>query len=141
MTVVCQEPADTARLGGRLASRLKPGDVLVLSGELGCGKTLFTGGVAMGLGVDEPITSPSFVLVRRYQSGFIPLVHADVYRLGSKHEFEDLDLWGEPGVLVVEWGDVVEDFLPADHLRIDFEVADDDSRVVKFIPHGSWIDR
>lgn len=141
MTVVCQEPADTARLGGLLASRLKPGDVLVLSGELGCGKTLFTGGVAMGLGVDEPVTSPSFVLVRRYRSGFIPLVHADVYRLRSKHEFEDLDLWGEPGVLVVEWGDVVLDFLPADHLRIDFEVADDSSRIVTFSPQGSWVDR
>lgn len=142
MTVVaCEEPADTARLGGRLASRLQPGDVLVLSGELGSGKTLFAGGVAMGLGVEEPVTSPTFVLVRRYLSGFMPFTHADVYRLSSKNEFEDLDLWGESGVLVVEWGDVVEDLLPADHLRIDFEITDDSSRLVSFTPFGSWVNR
>lgn len=141
MTVVCAEPADTARLGGRLASRLKPGDVLVLSGELGSGKTLFAGGVAMGLGVEEPVASPTFVLVRRYFSGFMPFTHADVYRLSSKNEFEDLELWGEPGVLVVEWGDVVEDFLPADHLRVDFEITDESSRLVSFTPFGSWVDR
>jgi tRNA threonylcarbamoyladenosine biosynthesis protein TsaE len=140
-TVTCQLPADTARLGGRLASLLQPGDVLVLSGELGSGKTLFTGGVASGLGVEEPVTSPSFVLVRRYDSGFIPLIHADVYRLRSRNEFEDLDLREEAGVLVVEWGDVVEEFLPRDHLRVNFEVAEDDSRVVTFVPAGSWVER
>lgn len=139
--IVCEDSADTARLGGRLASRLRPGDVLILSGELGSGKTLFTGGIAMGLGVEEPVTSPSFVLVRRYSSGFIPLTHADAFRLGSKHEFEDLELSPEQGVLVVEWGDVVSDYLPADHLHINFEVRDDASRVVTFRPHGSWVRR
>ena len=139
--VVCAEPSDTAQLGGRLASRLRSGDILVLCGELGSGKTLFTGGVAMGLGVEEPVASPSFVLVRRYESGFVPLIHADVYRLSSRNEFEDLDLLAETGVLIVEWGDVVEEFLPVDHLRVDFEVGDDGSRVVTFRPFGSWVER
>jgi tRNA threonylcarbamoyladenosine biosynthesis protein TsaE len=139
--VVCKYPADTAQLGGRLASRLRAGDVVVLAGALGSGKTLFTGGLAMGLGVDEPVTSPSFVLVRRYESGFIPLVHADVYRLSSRSEFEDLDLQTNDSVLVVEWGDVVEEFLPDDHLRVSFTVEDDGSRILTFTPLGKWVSR
>lgn len=139
--VICASPADTAQLGGRLASRLQPGDVLVLSGELGSGKTLFASGLAMGLGVEEPVTSPSFVLVRRYMSGFLPLTHADVYRLRSRNEFDDLELGADEGVLVVEWGNMVEGFLPSDHLRVEFEISDDESRVVTFKPFGSWVGR
>jgi tRNA threonylcarbamoyladenosine biosynthesis protein TsaE len=72
---------------------LNPGDVVVLKGGLGAGKTLFTGGLAAGLGVEEQVVSPSFVLVREYRSGFMPLIHVDVYRLGSINEFDDLDVF------------------------------------------------
>jgi tRNA threonylcarbamoyladenosine biosynthesis protein TsaE len=119
---------------------LKPGDVIVLSGSLGAGKTLFTSGVAAGLGIDEPVVSPSFVLVRQYDSGFLPLVHADVYRLGSLNEFDDLDVFelAADGVLVIEWGDAVEASLPAEHLRVVFEVDDDGTRELTFAGTGDW---
>lgn len=141
--VRCATPEDTEALGGRLASSLRPGDVVVLAGGLGAGKTLFTKGVATGLGVDEPVVSPSFVLVREYRSGFMPVVHADVYRLGSMNEFDDLDVleMSKEGVLVIEWGSAVESALPPDHLRVEFEVDDDGARTLWFVGEGSWVDR
>jgi tRNA threonylcarbamoyladenosine biosynthesis protein TsaE len=120
--VVCATADETEALGARVASGLRPGDVLVLSGPLGAGKTLFARGIATGLGVDEPVVSPSFVLVRQYMSGFMPVTHADVYRLGSINEFDDLDVLelSKEGLLVIEWGEAVESALPRDHLRIEF---------------------
>jgi tRNA threonylcarbamoyladenosine biosynthesis protein TsaE len=116
---------------------------LVLAGGLGAGKTVFTRGLATGLGVDEPVVSPSFVLVRQYRSGFMPVTHADVYRLGSVNEFDDLDVldMSKDGVLVIEWGEAVESALPRDHLRIEFDIHDNDARVLRFVTEGSWSDR
>jgi tRNA threonylcarbamoyladenosine biosynthesis protein TsaE len=141
--VRCQTEDDTRAFAARLASVLRPGDTLVLVGGLGVGKTLFTGGLATGLGVEEEVLSPSFVLVRRYDSGFLPFVHADVYRLGSVNEFDDLDVFemSEGGVLVIEWGDAVESALPADHLRVEFSVEEDEARVLRLIPSGDWVGR
>ncbi len=141
--ISCPEEADTRAFAGRLASALRPDDVILLAGRLGCGKTVFTGGLAAGLGVEEQIVSPSFVLVRQYRSGFMPLIHVDVYRLGTLNEFDDLDVFemAREGVLVIEWGDAVEPALPESHLRIEFEVADDDFRTLRLVPSGSWSDR
>lgn len=141
--VTCPTEAETRAFAGRLASWLRPGDVILLVGRLGTGKTLFTGGLAAGLGVEEEVVSPSFVLVRRYQSGFMPVVHVDVYRLGSLNEFDDLDVFelAKDGVLVIEWGDAVESVLPDDHLRVEFEVEDDETRVLRLKPSGSWTTR
>ncbi len=141
--VRCQTEDDTRAFAARLASVLRPGDTLVLAGGLGVGKTLFTGGLATGLGVEEEVLSPSFVLVRRYDSGFLPFVHADVYRLGSVNEFDDLDVFemSAGGVLVIEWGDAVESALPADHLRVEFSVEEDEARVLRLIPSGDWVGR
>jgi tRNA threonylcarbamoyladenosine biosynthesis protein TsaE len=135
-------PAETLALGRRLAASLRAGDVLLLSGQLGVGKTLLAAGVAEGLGVEEPVTSPSFVLVRSYE-GFLPVVHADVYRLGSTSEFDDLELpdSARRGVLMIEWGDAVTMGVPADHLVIRIESTGDSSRRFEFIPAGSWVDR
>lgn len=143
ITFSCPGPGDTANLAARLAALLRPSDVVILSGQLGSGKTLFAGGVAAGLGVEEPITSPSYILVREYRSGFLPLIHADIYRLRTRNEFDDLDLIAQAadGVLVIEWGDVVEFDLPSDHLRVDFEVSPDDARSIAMTPHGSWVKR
>ena len=140
---ICPGPGDTADLGARLAALLRPGDVIALSGPLGAGKTLFTSGIAAGLGVEEPVTSPSFVLTREYLSGFMPLVHADIYRLSTRNEFDDLDLLSEAsnGVLVIEWGDVVEPILPLDHLRVDFTVDEAEARIINLVPMGSWPNR
>lgn len=138
--VRCVKPDDTELLGGRVAASLRPGDIVVLAGGLGAGKTLFTKGLASGLGVEESVVSPSFVLVREYKSGFIPLFHADVYRLASINEFDDLDVleMSKDGVLVIEWGGAVESALPPDHLRIEFEINEDDSRTLRFKSEGSW---
>jgi len=141
--VHCATSDDTEALGSRLASSLRPGDVVVLAGGLGAGKTLFTRGLATGLGVDEPVVSPSFVLVRVYRSGFMPVIHADVYRLGSMNEFDDLDVleMAKDGVLVIEWGEAVESALPTDHLKVEFEVFEDQSRLLRFKGEGSWAER
>src|SRR5690606_19484421 len=79
----CVSEIDTRAAAGRLAALCRPGDVIVLEGPLGAGKTAFTAGLADGLGVEELVVSPSFVLMRRYDSGFLPLVHVDVYRIRS----------------------------------------------------------
>ena len=141
--VRCVTPDETEAFGARLAASLRPGDVLVLAGGLGAGKTLLTRGIATGLGIDEPVTSPSFVLVKEYRSGFMPLIHVDVYRLGSLNEFDDLDVleMSQDGVLVIEWGSAVEAVLPRDHLRVEFEVAPDGARTLTFIGEGDWESR
>lgn len=141
--VSCRTPEDTEALGSRIASHLRPGDVVVLAGGLGAGKTLLTRGIATGLGVEEPVVSPSFVLMRQYRSGFLPLIHVDVYRLHSMNEFDDLDALelAQDGVLVIEWGEAVEAVLPAGHLRIEFDVADDGTRVLRFVGEGEWSTR
>ena len=141
--LICPTEADTEACGGRLAASVRPGDVIVLAGDLGAGKTVFTRGVATGLGVDEPVLSPSFVLARHYRSGFMPIVHVDVYRLDSLNEFEDLDVYeaAEDGLLIIEWGEAVEGLLPEDHLRVDIEMKDDQARALTFRRSGSWRDR
>ena len=135
-------PADTLALGRRIAALLRPGDVVLLAGRLGAGKTLMASGIAEGLGVEEPVTSPSFVLVRSYD-GLLPVHHADVYRLGSIAEFDDLDLLAETqdGVLLIEWGNAVANGVPADHLLVELAVADDETRRIRITPHGAFCER
>jgi tRNA threonylcarbamoyladenosine biosynthesis protein TsaE len=141
--IACPTEADTRAVAAKLAATLRPGDIILLAGGLGVGKTLFTGGLAVGLGVEEQVLSPSFVLVRQYRSGFLPLVHADVYRLGSVNEFADLEVLdlAADGVVVIEWGDALEAQLPEDHLRIDFVVEEDGTRLLRLVPGGSWLER
>lgn len=135
--------ADTRAIGRRLSGLLQAGDVVVLCGSLGAGKTAFVGGVADGLGIDEQVVSPSFVLMKKYVSGFIPLVHVDVYRVGSLGEFDDLDVFEESrnSVLVIEWGDAVAASLPDDHLKIVIEITGDTDRTMRFGAHGNWVSR
>jgi tRNA threonylcarbamoyladenosine biosynthesis protein TsaE len=116
------------------------GDIVLLSGRLGAGKTLFAAGVGEGLGVEEPLTSPSFILARAH-NGFLPVVHADVYRLGTSAEFEDLDLpeQARDGVLLIEWGDVVAHGVPEDHLMVKIEIVGEGERLFRFVPSGKWI--
>lgn len=143
ITTRTDTPAETLALGRRLASVLAPGDIVLLGGRLGTGKTLLTAGIAEGLGVTDPIVSPTFVIARVYLDGFLPLVHADVYRLGSILEFEDLDLeeTAASGVLVIEWGEAVEDAIAEDRLVIEIEIDGESARRFRFLPHGSWMER
>jgi tRNA threonylcarbamoyladenosine biosynthesis protein TsaE len=140
IAVQCPPEMETRALAARLASLCRPGDVIVLSGGLGVGKTTFVGGLADGLGVEEPITSPTFVLTRTYSSGFLPLVHVDVYRVGTALEFDDLDVFelGRDGVVAIEWGDVIGTALPIDRLHVDLSVTDGTARTVTLRPLGAW---
>lgn len=118
-------------LGRLLGLRLRAGDVVLLTGDLGAGKTTFMRGVGEGLGVRGPVTSPTFVIARRHPSqvGGPDLVHADAYRLSSAGEFEDLDLQDESAVVCVEWGRDRAESLSLSRLHVDIEI-DGDDRVV-----------
>ena len=137
--VHCPDAASTRAAGRRLSGLLRPGDVVLLAGDLGAGKTVFAGGIGDGLGVEDPVVSPTFVLVRHYR-GLMPMTHADIYRLGSSAELEDLDLPAESadGVLVVEWGDAASQAFADDHLLVRFTVQPDGARSLEFLGTGSW---
>lgn len=143
LSVVCPEEADTLAVAGRLAAEVQPGDVVVLKGGLGSGKTRFASGLATALGVEEQVVSPSFILMREYRSGFLPVIHVDVYRLGSINEFDDLDVFerAADGVLVIEWGDAVVSALPSDLLTVEFDVDENETRTLRFLPTGRWAQR
>ena len=132
----------TRRLGRTVAEMTRPGDLLLLTGDLGAGKTAFTQGLALGLGVAQPVTSPTFTLAHRYE-GRIRLHHLDVYRLEHAEEVADLDvpeLLDDDAVTVIEWGDTIRAALPADYLEVRFAFGDgDDDRRVAFLPVGpAW---
>ncbi len=126
---------DTRDLAAQISSLVRPGDVVLLSGELGAGKTTFAQGFGRGLGVTEPVVSPTFVLMRSYP-GRLPLVHCDVYRLDHLQEVIDLglpELLDDGAVALVEWGDVVASALPADFLEVRMEFGDgEDDRTLRF---------
>ncbi|KAA3637129.1 MAG: tRNA (adenosine(37)-N6)-threonylcarbamoyltransferase complex ATPase subunit type 1 TsaE [Armatimonadetes bacterium] len=139
---VTSHPDETKALGRKLAALLTAGDVVVLSGRLGSGKTLFVSGVAEGLGIGARITSPTFLIAKSYVKGFLPLIHADVYRLGSVAEFDDLGLLdsGADGAVLIEWGEAVAEALPKDRLNVSFAM-DGDARTISFEPVGGWATR
>jgi DNA polymerase len=128
----------TGALGEALAPLLAAGDVLVLSGDLGAGKTQLTKGIARALGVAEPVTSPTFNLLLAHE-GRLGLNHFDLYRLDSAEQLEDLDYWGtleSDGVSVVEWGDRFADAMPADGLVVRITITGDESRELALEPLG-----
>jgi tRNA threonylcarbamoyladenosine biosynthesis protein TsaE len=132
--------ADTEALGEQLAPELRAGDLLVLSGPLGAGKTALVRGLARGLGVAGPVTSPTFVIAREHRplpgGAGVPLVHVDAYRLGSVAELDDLDLDTDlaDAVVAVEWGEGVAERLAARHLLVRLERRRDEVRVA----HVRW---
>jgi tRNA threonylcarbamoyladenosine biosynthesis protein TsaE len=140
MKTTTTSAAETRALGERLGAVLRQGDVIVLAGDLGAGKTTFVQGVAIALGIDERVTSPTFTIVHQYE-GRVPLVHVDVYRLERLGELYDLgleDLANGAGAMVIEWGDIVAQALPTDRLVVRLELgADDDERIISFAAHGS----
>jgi tRNA threonylcarbamoyladenosine biosynthesis protein TsaE len=138
---------DTRAFGRRLAAALRPGDLVLLAGPLGAGKTALAQGIGAGLGVRGDITSPTFVIARVHR-GPVPMVHADAYRLGDRPdprlEIDDLDLdaSADEAVTVVEWGEGLVEHLNDAHLQIRIDRRDDDIRVVDLVPHGGdWAAR
>ena len=123
MQITTHSADDTQALGQKLASRLAPGDVIAYFGDLGAGKTAFTRGLAQGLGITDPVTSPTYTIVNEYLSGRIPLFHFDMYRLSSSDELFDIgweDYLSRGGVCAVEWSENVEDALQ-DAIRVTIE--------------------
>jgi tRNA threonylcarbamoyladenosine biosynthesis protein TsaE len=136
---------ETLALAQAVGALLRPGDVVVLAGDLGSGKTTFAKGVGRALAVEEPVVSPTFTIVRQYD-GRLPLVHVDVYRLDHLQELHDLgleELIDDDAVTLVEWGDAVAAYLPSERLEVRLEAgAGDDDRVVTLVPAGpSWSGR
>jgi tRNA threonylcarbamoyladenosine biosynthesis protein TsaE len=132
---------DTRALGAELAALVRPGDLIVLVGPLGAGKTALTQGLGAALGVGEPVTSPTFVIARVHHGGRVPLVHVDAYRLGSMADVDDLDLDVTVGtsVTVVEWGQGLVEQLADENLEVRLDRRDDDVRTAELVPHGaSW---
>jgi len=138
---------DTRAFGRRLATILRPGDLVLLTGPLGAGKTALVQGIGAGLAVEGAITSPTFVIARVHR-GPVPLVHADAYRLGDRPdpraEIDDLDLdaSAETAVTVVEWGQGLVERLNEEYLQVRIDRLDDDARMVELRPHGGdWATR
>ena len=128
--------AETRALGEELSASLKPGDVVVLRGELGAGKSELTRGIAKGLGVTERVTSPSFTILNVYESGRCPLYHFDWYRLESAEELYELGMdeyLGGDGIAVVEWAERCPDAVPDGATEIRIEVEGDEKRAISVI--------
>ncbi|HZD75287.1 MAG TPA: tRNA (adenosine(37)-N6)-threonylcarbamoyltransferase complex ATPase subunit type 1 TsaE [Actinomycetota bacterium] len=138
------DEATTKAIGAALAGLLRPGDVVGLTGDLGAGKTRFVQGAATALGVEDPVVSPTFMLVREYD-GRIPVHHVDAYRLSGAAELEDLGLeevLPADAVAFVEWADRVVDALPPSWLELAFYTRADELREVHVRPHGAaWSER
>ena len=134
MRIQTHSPEETEAVGRKLAAQLQPGDVLAYYGDLGAGKTAFTRGLAAGLGVTEPVTSPTYTIVNEYLSGRLPLFHFDMYRLGSADELFDIgweDYLARGGICAVEWSENVEEALDgALRITITKDSADETVRTI-----------
>lgn len=115
---------DTFDLGKKIGEQSKAGEVYTLVGDLGAGKTVFTQGLAKGLGVKEPVNSPTFTIVQVYEDGRLPFYHFDVYRIGDLSEMEEIgyeDCFYGKGVSLIEWADLIEELLPEEYTRITIQ--------------------
>jgi tRNA threonylcarbamoyladenosine biosynthesis protein TsaE len=143
--VILRTAEDTRELGRRLAALLEPGDLVLLTGPLGAGKTVLAQGIGAGLGVTGPVTSPTFVIGRVHRGGRLPMVHVDAYRLGSLAEVDDLDLDATVAgsVTVVEWGTGLIERLAETHVEIRLSrCGGDESRTAEVLTVGdAWARR
>lgn len=129
---------DTEDFGQNFASKLLEGDVILLNGDLGVGKTTFTRGLAKGLGISKNVKSPTFTLIREYQDGNLPLYHMDAYRLENNVD-EDLgfdEYFHGNGVTVVEWPQFIKDEVPADHISVNIKRNGEDDRQIVIKTYG-----
>ena len=139
--MLTKSPAETRALGRQLAAQLLPGDVLLLYGDLGAGKSEMTRGIAEGLGVTSPVTSPSFTILNVYDEGRVPLYHFDWYRLESVEELYEMGMdeyLGGDGVAVVEWPTQCPEAIPETHLAVHLTPVGESEREVAFIPMGDF---
>ena len=124
MVIETFSPEETEELGIHFGKEAKPGTVCTLIGDLGVGKTVFTQGIAKGLGITEPINSPTFTIVQVYEEGRMPFYHFDVYRIGDIEEMEEIgydDYFFGEGICLIEWAELIEEILPKDRISITIE--------------------
>ena len=132
-----KDEMDTLELAQNIESEKFPNMVICLNGELGTGKTVFAKGFAQALGIEETITSPTFNIVKEYDTGELPLYHMDVYRLeDNKDNIGIKDYFNKGGITIIEWADMIEDELPEERLDINFHFVDENTRILIFKPHG-----
>lgn len=126
--IICNNENQTKIFATNLAKILGKGDVLVLSGELGAGKTKFVEGILTHFGLENEISSPTFTIVNEYHNEQIDIFHFDLYRLGDVYEFENIggEEYFEKGICIFEWGELIEDILPEEYIKISFDKDDED---------------
>ena len=124
MIIETRSAQETYQLGFEIGQKAKKGQVYTMVGDLGVGKTVFTQGMARGLEIDEPISSPTFTIVQVYDEGRLPFYHFDVYRIGDKDEMDEIGfedyVYGE-GVSLIEWANLIEEIIPEEHIEIIIE--------------------
>ena len=119
-----ENPEETFALGQKIGRAATPGQVYTLTGDLGVGKTVFTQGIAEGLGITEPVNSPTFTIVQVYEEGRLPFYHFDVYRIGDIEEMEEIgydDYFFGEGICLIEWAELIEEILPENRISITIE--------------------
>lgn len=134
--ITTRSEEETTEVAENLESEKFSNMIICLVGELGSGKTLFTKAFAGAMGIEEDITSPTFNIIKEYD-GELPLYHMDVYRLNGKIEGTGIEeYFNKPGITIIEWGDMIEEYLPEERLEIKFRVVGENTRVLVFKPYG-----
>ena len=124
MIIETHDPEETFEVGRKVGMNAKPGQIYTLTGDLGVGKTVFTQGVAAGLGITEPVNSPTFTIIQEYEDGRLPFYHFDVYRIGDLEEMEEIgydDYFFGQGICLIEWAELIEEILPEKRIEVTIE--------------------
>ena len=124
MVIETHDPEETFEVGRKIGMNAKPGQIYTLTGDLGVGKTVFTQGVAAGLGITEPVNSPTFTIIQEYKDGRLPFYHFDVYRIGDLEEMEEIgydDYFFGQGICLIEWAELIEEILPEKRIEVTIE--------------------
>ena len=124
MVIETHDPEETFEVGRTIGMNAKPGQIYTLTGDLGVGKTVFTQGVAAGLGITEPVNSPTFTIIQEYDDGRLPFYHFDVYRIGDLEEMEEIgydDYFFGQGICLIEWAELIEEILPEKRIEVTIE--------------------
>lgn len=139
--IITRSAAETRRLGERLAPLLQPGDIVLLEGNLGAGKSELARGVARGLGIQGPVPSPSFTILNAYDEGRLPLYHFDWYRIEDAEELVEMGMeeqWNGKGVSLIEWSERGKELLPGRALKICIRPVDEETREIDLVPEGGF---
>ena len=124
MVIETHDPEETFEVGRTIGMNAKPGQIYTLTGDLGVGKTVFTQGVAAGLGITEPVNSPTFTIIQEYEDGRLPFYHFEVYRIGDLEEMEEIgydDYFFGQGICLIEWAELIEEILPEKRIEVTIE--------------------